>query len=212
MAEKQWRIRAYVDADYAACEALVSNTWKFEKNFPPPKMAELVGYLYTMGSVAGSNFRMVAEAGDRVVGFLFGFNEYEPLQKSELQGVIAQLSILRRLFFIKGMRFKEKTGFLKSIGIHDTNKTRLKGDLKSELVLFVIAPEYQGQGIGQRLVAEFIGYCKASNVKSIVVETNKLGASGFYKRVGFTHKGNFDSPLHEYATKNGQACLYEYSL
>lgn len=45
---------------------------------------------------------------------------------------------------------------------------------------------------------------------SIIVETNKLGASGFYEQVGFKHLGDFDFPLHEFATKGGQACMYEY--
>ena len=52
--------------------------------------------------------------------------------------------------------------------------------------------------------------CVESGVKSVVVETNKLGASSFYEQIGFIHLANFNSPLHEFATKGGQACIYEY--
>lgn len=45
---------------------------------------------------------------------------------------------------------------------------------------------------------------------SIIVETNIFGASSFYEQLGFRYLGNFDSPIHEFATKGGQACMYEY--
>jgi hypothetical protein len=56
----------------------------------------------------------------------------------------------------------------------------------------------------------FKSQCKEAGVSSIIVEANKLGASGFYELLGFRYLGNFNSPLHEFATKRGQACLYEY--
>ncbi len=84
------------------------------------------------------------------------------------------------------------------------------GKGKSEIILFVVDPACQGIGIGKKLLSEFIAQCKSSGVKSVIVETNKLGASSFYEGVGFRHMGNFYSPLHEYATKDGQACMYEY--
>ena len=50
----------------------------------------------------------------------------------------------------------------------------------------------------------------SSGVSEIYVETNKQGASGFYEHIGFEHVADFDSPLHEFATPDGQACVYLY--
>lgn len=204
--------RKYRDSDYGACERLVSDAWLFEKNFLPKEMASLAGYLYTMGSVAASNFRRVVEEEGKVVGFLFGLNEKEAVPKHELQRLLPKLAVLKRLFSIKGVRFKEKMDLFKAMGLHEANRAKLVERGRSEIILFVVDPGYQGAGYGRQLFDEFKAYCAQSGVQSIVVETNKLGASSFYEHIGFRHLGDFDSPLHEYATKGGQACMYEYVL
>ena len=205
-------IRKYHSSDYPACEALASNAWAFEKNFTPRAFAGLVAYLYAMGSVLESNFKMVVEDNNEVVGFLFAFNENAARPQSAMQNFFWQISILIRLLFIKGLSLRDKIALIKATTRHERNKAKLIQGVKSELVHFVIAPAYQGKGYGRQLINKFIAHCEASGVKSMIVETNKLGASGFYEKMGFLHKGDFDSPLHEYSIKNGQACLYEYFL
>ncbi len=204
--------REYRDSDYSDCETLVDNAWGFERNFHPRELAVLGKYLYTMGSVASSNYRMVAEHNNEVVGFIFGYNERIPLPKHQLQKFSSKLAIFKRLLFMKAMKFREKLDFLDSMGIHEKNRAALLERGKSEIVLFVVHPAFHGRGIGKKLFEEFRSFCEKSKVESIIVETNKLGAASFYERIGFKLKGDFDSPLHNYVTKNGQACLYEYFL
>ena len=204
--------REYRDSDYLKCEALVDNAWEFEKNFHPRELAVLGKYLYTMGSIAASNYRMVAEHNHDVIGFIFGYNEQIPLPKHEMQKFSAKLAILRRLLFMKAMKLREKLDFFNAMGTHEKNRTALLGRGKSEIMLFVVHPAFHGRGHGKKLFEGFRRYCEQSKVESITVETNKLGAASFYERIGFKLKGDFDSPLHNYVTKNGQACLYEYFL
>jgi ribosomal protein S18 acetylase RimI-like enzyme len=78
-------------------------------------------------------------------------------------------------------------------------------------VLFVVGQEHQGRGFGKWLWSGFKEQCTKHEVSSIIVETNTLGASSFYEHIGFKHLGDFDSPLHEFAIKGGQACMYEYT-
>jgi len=207
MSEIKAILRDYRDSDYESCEVLVNDAWKFDSNFKPQELSDVAKCMYTKGSVMGSNCRKVIEMNGKVVGFIFGLNEmsYKP-KKSILFG----LSILRRILWIKGMSFKEKRLLLKAINTHEINRSKIVDRGTSEVVLFVVDPDYQGVGNGKRLLYEFTTQCKKSGVKSIIVETNKLGASSFYEKVGFKHLGDFDSPLHEYATKGGQACMYEY--
>ena len=113
---------------------------------------------------------------------------------------------------MKAMKLREKLDFLNSMGTHEKNRTALLKRGKSEITLFVVHHAFHGQGIGKKLFEGFRSFCEKSKVESIIVETNKLGAANFYERIGFKLKGDFDSPLHNYVTKNGQACLYEYFL
>ncbi|NOY73411.1 MAG: GNAT family N-acetyltransferase [Gammaproteobacteria bacterium] len=200
--------RDYRDSDYESCEALVSDAWKFDSNFKPQELSEVAKCMYTKGSLIGSNFKRVVEINGKVVGFIFGLNEMSAKPK---RGVLFGLSILQRILCIKGMAFKDKKKLFIAINTHEVNKSKIVDRRKSEITLFVVDPNYQGVGNGKKLLSEFITQCKKSGVKSIVVETNKLEASSFYAGVGFKHLGDFDSPLHEYATKGGQACMYEYT-
>ena len=212
MGEGTVAFREYRDSDYSDCETLVDNAWGFQRNFRPLELAVLGKYLYTMGSVANSNYRMVAEYKNDIIGFIFGYNERIPVPKHELQKLSSRFAILRRILLMKAMKFREKLNFLDSMGTHENNRNTLSKRGKSEIVLFVVHPAFQGQAIGKRLFDGFRSFCEKSKVESIIVETNKLGAAGFYERIGFKLKGDFDSPLHNYVTKNGQACLYEYLM
>lgn len=165
-----------------------------------------------MGSVAMSNYHIVAEHESKIIGFIYGYNEHISLPKHELHRLSAKLAIMRRLMFMRTMRFREKVDFLSSIGIHEKNRIALLKRGKSEIVLFVVDPAFRGKGIGKKLFEGFRAFCETSQVESIIVETNRLGAASFYEQIGFKLIGDFDSPLHNCVTKNGQACLYEYTL
>lgn len=207
MSEMQTLFRDYRNSDYESCEALVSDAWEFDSNFKPQELANVAKYIYTKGSLVGSNYGRVVEINGKVVGFIFGLNEMSAKPK---KNVLFGLNILRRILCIKGLKFRDKKKLLIALNTHEINRSKIVDRGKSEIILFVIEPSYQGVGNGKRLLSEFITQCKKSGVKSIVVETNKLEASSFYAGVGFKHIGDFDSPLHEYATKGGQACMYEY--
>lgn len=201
--------REYRDSDYEQCETLVNKAWEFDKNFKPQELANLAKCIYTKGSVLGSNYWSVVEIDGDVAAFIFGLNE---VKAKPNRNILFGLSILWRLLRIKRMEYKDKKKLLNAINSHEINRSKVVKRGRSEIVLFVVGRNYQGLGYGKRLLSDFASNCKDSGVKSIIVETNKLGASSFYEQVGFMHIGNFDSPLHEYATKGGQACMYEYAF
>ena len=142
-----------------------------------------------------------------MVGFIFGLNEYS---RKPGRNILFGLSILWKLIFIKSNK-PDKNDLINALKVHEKNRTNIVDRGRSEIVLFVVSNEYQAKGYGKRLWASFKEQCVESGVGSIIVETNKLEASSFYERIGFRHLGDFDSPLHEFATKGGQACMYEHS-
>lgn len=201
------KYRSYQDSDYSQCEALVNQAWGFDRIFSPKALSDLAKCIYTKGSVLGSNYRMVVEVDGKVAGFIFGLNEHG---KKPGKNLLFGLGIMWRLFRVKSEKPEKKKELLTAMQIHEKNRTSIVGRGKSEIVLFVVSKEYQGQGFGKHLWSGFKQKCKDSGVSTIIVETNKLGASSFYELLGFSHLADFDSPLHEFATQGGQACLYEY--
>jgi len=199
--------RDYENRDYEQCEALVNEAWGFDNIFSPQKFADIAKLIYTKGSVLNSNYRRVVEIDGNVAGFIFGLNKLSAKPK---RNILFGLGVLWKLFRIKPDKPGDKKKFLSAISAHEKNRSSVVNRGSSEIVLFVVGKKYQGLGYGKRLWSDFLSHCKESGVKSIIVEANKLGASSFYEKLGFKHIGDFDSPLHEYAIKGGQACMYEY--
>jgi len=198
--------REYKQSDYVSCEELVDQTWGFDDMFTSKKLSTFANYLYTQGAVMGSDYKMVVVHQGQVVGFLFGYNEDA---KKTAKILLFRLYLFIRLITIKGSGLEKKT-LLEAMSHHQKNRLRVVENGKSEIVLFVVRKDYQNRGFGKGLWFGFKEYCFEYGVKSVIVETNKLGASRFYEKLGFKHLSDFDSPLHEFATKNGQACIYEY--
>ena len=198
--------REYEDSDYAQCEELVNQAWGFDNIFSPKALSDFAKLIYTKGSVLGSNYKIVAEDNGRVVGFIFGLNEHS---SKPGKNILFRLGLLWKLIWIKGNK-PDKNDLLNALQVHEKNRTDIVHRGRSEIVLFVVSKEYQGRGIGKKLWSGFKNMCIESGVNSVVVETNKLGASSFYEQIGFMHLADFNSPLHEFATKGGQACIYEY--
>ena len=209
MDEKRYTIRDYKESDYTRCESLVSNAWDFDRIFQPQGLANVAKRLYTMSSVVNSNYFKVVETDGEVVGFIFGLNEKTTTPR-KLPIIRDGLGFLFRLLLLRGVKYSEKKKLLKAISVHNVNRLTLVKPGRSEITLFVIDPDHQRVGIGKRLLSDFVSHCKDSGVKSVIVETNTHGASGFYEGVGFKLIGYFDSPLHRYAAWDGQAGMYEY--
>ncbi|MDO6424906.1 GNAT family N-acetyltransferase [Saccharophagus degradans] len=198
---------SYKKENYSHCEDLVNVAWGFDKLFKSESLRTIAKYLYTKGSLVSSNYRYVAVYEGVIVGFIFGFNSSR--NKHRLAAVWLGLKATIDLSF-KKMDKEEKNNFIEIIKNHQINRSKVISGKNNEIVLFVVSPKFQGRGVGTKLWQGFRDYCSCSASSSIQVETNKAGASAFYERLGFNHRADFYSPLHNLATEGGQACIYEY--
>lgn len=206
-------IRNYKESDYEDCIKLVNKVWKFDKHFNPPALSQLFQRIYTGGPLSESNFLNVVEEDGQLKGFLFGKIENQELTKDKYSNFAGQLKILKRLFSIKGVTFKKKLGYLKKVKLHEINRQKVEPRESSEVNLFVVDPESQGQGWGRKLINEFIAACKTMNVNRIVLETDKESNYGFYEHLCFRIKGSFYSPIQkEYSGVSGDTYVYELYL
>lgn len=205
--------RSYRRGDRKACENLVGQVWNFTSVFKNPGLRKIASLGYTVGSLEDSNYAQVVEVDRKVVGFLFGRNENKAHFKYFL---FFKLTILWRLLFFNGNK-SERNELLAALKTHIKNRSRIVPRGKSEILLFVVDPAFQGQGLGEKLWNNFRDYCADSGVESVYVSTNTnttghtSGAVGFYETAGFTHHGDFCSPLHAIAQWPGTPCMYQFN-
>jgi ribosomal protein S18 acetylase RimI-like enzyme len=200
-------IRNYEHHDYDRCEELVNEAWHFDTIIHDKNLSKTALRLYTKGGLCSGNMNLVAVDQGRVVGFLFGYNN---LAKTKLRGKIKLAIEAISSFNFKKMDKMERNKFIKALTDHNKNRTVIEPGKASEICLFVVSQDVRGKNIGTKLWEEFRDSCIEHDVQRIRVETNKLGASSYYEKQGFTLVSNFKSPLHEFATPDGQACMYEY--
>ena len=179
----------------------------FDKIINDKNLSTTALRFYTKGGLCAGNINLVAVNHGKVAGFLFGLNT---LAKSKPRGKIrfAFDSIIS--FNFKKMDKIERDVFTKALTDHNKNRTAIDPGTEIEICLFVVSQDLLGKNIGTKLWEKFRDSCITSGVKRIRVEANKLGASNFYEKLGFTLVNNFNSPLHEIAIPGGQACMYEY--
>lgn len=200
-------IRKFEHHDYDPCEELVNEAWHFDKIISDKNLSKTALRLYTKGGLCSGNVNLVAVDHGKVVGFLFGFNI---LNKAKPKGKLNLALDAFIAFNFKKMDKVERNKFIKALTDHHKNRTEIEPGKESEICLFVVSQDLRGKNIGTKLWEKFRDSCITSGVKRIRVETNKLGASSYYEKLGFTLVSNFYSPLHEIATPDGQACMYEY--
>jgi len=200
-------IRNFEQHDYDRCEELVNEAWHFDKIFADKSLSKIALRMYTKGGLCSGNMNLVAVDKDRVVGFLFGFNL---LAKTKPRGRIKLALDAIFSFNFKKMDKIERNKFIKALADHHKNRNAIEPGKESEICLFVVSQDLRGKNVGTKLWEKFRDSCIAFGVKRIRVETNKLGASGYYEKQGFKLVSNFYSPLHKIATPEGQACMYEY--
>ena len=69
---------------------------------------------------------------------------------------------------------------------------------EAEVVLFAVAPEYQGIGIGRALMDRFVRHALKHKVKAISVATEETASFWFYDKYGFERWAEYESALESY--------------
>jgi len=69
---------------------------------------------------------------------------------------------------------------------------------QAEVVLFAVAPKYQGKRIGRTLMDRFVHHALRCGVKSISVPTDETASFWFYERYGFRRWAEYKDPLESY--------------
>jgi ribosomal protein S18 acetylase RimI-like enzyme len=145
---------------------------------------------------------IVALCGDKPIGFVLGSSDMAILFQKVVRGAPLQLAraALPAVVRKPGLLLKVAESFL-----YPGREEAL--DVKAELVVIAVEPEYRRQGLGQDLVEALNVKFKERNIQSykVTVLQSNPGANRFYTRLGFQPIGKFKL-YHQFWN------LYIYSL
>jgi putative acetyltransferase len=103
----------------------------------------------------------------------------------DAQGVLADLEDVRRAYFDSGGTFLVMTQAGRVIG---TGALQRLAEEVAELKRLWLLPEYQGQGLGYRMVMQLFRIARQKGYRIIRLETDPIHqtrAVAFYRRLGF---------------------------
>jgi ribosomal protein S18 acetylase RimI-like enzyme len=194
----QVSFRRYQRADLPACAGIAAGA------FPLPAgrfSGEDVGKVMSGqidGSLAMSNYAELALADGKVAGLIFGRLRSRPVLadtwRTIMQIGLITVGFLRGSYGSRGKLIRLLRPGLRALSVLRRNMPASE----AEVVLFAVAPECQGAGIGRALMDRLVQQALRCSAESIVVPTDETASYWFYEKYGFTRWAEFDDPLESY--------------
>ncbi|MCL0059350.1 GNAT family N-acetyltransferase [Dehalococcoidia bacterium] len=147
---------------------------------------------------AVSTYSELAIVDGEVAGFIFGRIERHFTLMDKCRSVKRYLPLLGR--FLLG-EFGPRRKLLQLLGPLAGEEQVLRRNVppsEGRIEYFAVSPEYQGKGVGTRLMDRFVQYAGRYGVRAVSVFTGETVSFWFYERYGFQRWAEFDSPLGSY--------------
>ncbi|WP_317366993.1 GNAT family N-acetyltransferase [uncultured Tyzzerella sp.] len=143
----------------------------------------LNSYLYSC--LAEKTFSMIAEKDGKVVGVILGnskkhYKVYKALLNNIKSFYYTSLTAIKSKIFKTNI--KQYRGIIQ---IYNELMKKANRDFDGVLTLFVVSEEYQGCGIGKKLLSYFFEYGKQNKIKKLYVYTDSKCNYKFYDSQGF---------------------------
>ena len=189
-------------ADFPACASIGEAAFASDVHAFAQKVKGVqLHRIYTAAaevSDAGATYSNLAIVDGEIAGFLFGridshftlINRYRSLQR--------YLPMFGRL--ILG-QFGPRLKLLQLLGPLADEEQMLRRNVppsEGRIEYFAVSPDYQGKGVGRRILDGFVRYAKRHGVRDIAVFTGETVSFWFYERYGFQRWAEFDSPFASY--------------
>ena len=190
--------RAYQEADLSVCAGIGVEVFPLVTSRFSGKEVSKVMKGQVDGCHVVSNYRELAIADGEVAGLIFG----RVKRRSVLIDICRTLKRLPLISvrFLLGM-YGSRRKLIRFLNpcleqLRVLRRNRPAGE--AEVVLFAVAPKYQGIGIGRALMDRFVHHALTYKVKSISVPTDETASLWFYERYGFRRWAEFKDPLESY--------------
>jgi len=146
-----------------------------------------------------NTFLIVAKENDNIIGFISGCFDLKKFYKSFIKKNFFKIFfiLVKKIFIIK-----------KAFETAKYSKKEKSNLPKAELLSIAVLPRFQGQGVSQKLLEEFILKMKEKNVKKfkVLVGQELKRANKFYQKKGFIFWGK------KFVHKNTPSNIYVYNL
>jgi len=189
-------------ADYPACAAIGEAAFSSDAHAFARKIKGIqLHRIYTAAAEVCdgvSTYGELAIVDGQVAGFIFGRIEHHFTLMDRCGFVQRCLSLLGR--FLLG-RFGRRRKLLQLLGPLLREQQELRRNVppsEGRIEYFAVSPEYQGQGVGRRLMDRFVQYAGRYGVQAVSVFSGESVSFWFYERYGFQRWAEFDSPLSSY--------------
>jgi predicted GNAT family N-acyltransferase len=188
-----------------SCAKLVSETWKLDDELVNASQARHLYYYYIRHCASSSIYTdlLVDQETGRVFGILFASDENHLTSKSSIKK-FKNLSILFK-HIILGHLGKRSIALkcIRDMLAIDKSVEKYCENFDSELNLFILSKEFQGQGYGRILMNRFIQFCKnEQQIKNIFLWTDISCNRGFYQHYGFRlYRQFYDHRLTDHCDK-----------
>lgn len=150
------------------------------------------------GCHAISNHHELAIADGEVAGLLFGRVNRKSVLIDMCQ-TLKQLLLISVRFLLGRYGSRRKLIRLIKPSLQSLRAFRRNMPAsEAEVVLFAVAPEHQGIGIGRTLMDRFVRHALRYKVKAISVPTDETASFWFYEKYGFRRWAEYKDPLESY--------------
>lgn len=144
------------------------------------------------------NYHELAIADGKVAGLLFGRVKRKPVLLDMCQ-TLKRLLLIEVRFLLGRYGSRRKLIRLIKPGLQALRALRRNMPAsEAEVVLFAVAPEHQGIGIGRALMDRFVHHALKHKVKAISVPTDETASFWFYEKYGFKRCAEYKDPLESY--------------
>lgn len=178
--------------DFDQLALLISNQWATPEIRNNPVAMKHSGLLSLYYFMVHHTFTCVAEDNGKDVGLLICTNiENRPLDMKYVRLLINEIAfmICNPETRDDGLAWGEYTQLAQQLEdscVHGIN---------AELELFVLAPEYQGQGIGKRMFRSMVKFYKLTGTRNFFLHTDTSCNYPFYDRMGMKKIGELKSNI-----------------
>lgn len=172
-------------SDFKALAKLIDTSWNYSQ-LTSAFNARQMSYAFLFSSLAHQSFTQVAVKNNQPVGVAMGRIEELPL--------IHKLYLLPLLFNLIALNLtaEGRRAFQSFRRTLHVNKSLLKQTYETydgELVLFAVAPETQGQGIGSKLFEDFLHYLRSEGASTFYLFSDTSCTYSFYENKGLKRTG-----------------------
>ncbi|WP_455682655.1 GNAT family N-acetyltransferase [Thomasclavelia sp.] len=172
--------------DYEQMMKLISEVWDFSDYFPNIKAKTAMCKFYLYSSLLGATFGQKAVADGKTVGFLIGKSKKGNKLYYSVPLLIKMLRQFLIIMLYSDFTSKKKLSDMITISrFYTISMKKEQINTKGNIELFVTGKEFQGLGIGKKLLNAYDNYMIENECLIYYVQTDSNCNYGFYEYHNF---------------------------